>query len=105
MAQNAFAAFFMLVFASCGIALFLSLAQDWQRIVSALTDAPPAPRAAPAYRTSYRSPAEVPLVAQRLVLRSEDAELSRRPIPPRIRSHGDRRRAQLSFEFSRSLAA
>jgi hypothetical protein len=73
MAQNGFAIFFILVLASCVFGLVLSALQDWQRIVEAVTGKSGAGEEEPlVYRTIMRAPAELPIVAQRMVLHSEE---------------------------------
>ena len=73
MAQNGFAIFFILVLASCAFGLVLSALQDWQRIVEAVTGrSGSGEEELLVYRTIMRAPAELPIVAQRMVLHSEE---------------------------------
>lgn len=69
MAQNSFAIFFMLVLAGCALSLVLAVGDDWARIVSALIREPVAALPPPAYRLTHRAPADLPVVAQRLLPR------------------------------------
>ena len=102
MAQNGFAIFFILVLASCAFGLVVSALQDWQRIVEAVTGkSGSGEEELLVYRTTMRAPAELPIVAQRMVLHSED-EAPARKVAARRWSAGPQPRSarQLRFQFA-----
>ena len=75
MAVIGFAGFFILVTLGCAVALGLSLAEHWQRIVAAINGSEEAVEASRRFTATQCSPAELPSVAQRLVLHELDEEI------------------------------
>jgi hypothetical protein len=100
MAPVGFAGFFILVMIGCVVALGASLAENWQRILSAFEGEMEAAEAARSFTTSQCSPSELPLVAERMILadRGEQAML---PEEPHWSSDQlPRRGRQMAFKFA-----
>jgi hypothetical protein len=74
MVQNGYAIFFLLMLAAALASLVRSFGESWARIANALAPEEPCPVAA-VYSTRLVPAAEVPWVAQRLVLRELDEPL------------------------------
>jgi hypothetical protein len=70
-----FAGFFILVTLGCAVALGLSIAEHWQRIVAAIDGSEERVEAARRFTATQCSPAELPWVAQRMVLHELDEEI------------------------------
>jgi hypothetical protein len=75
MAIIGFAGFFILVALGCAVALGLSIAEHWQRIVAAMDGSEEAVESARRFTATQCSPAELPSVAQRMVLHELDEEI------------------------------
>jgi len=74
MVQNGYAIFFLLMLAAGLASIARSFRESWSRVSAALAPGEPL-RAAPVYTTRRLPAAEVPWVAQRLVLRDLDEPL------------------------------
>jgi hypothetical protein len=75
MAVIGFAGFFILVTLGCAVALGLSIAEHWQRIVAVVSGSGEAVESARRFTAKQCSPAELPSVAQRMVLHELDEEI------------------------------
>lgn len=106
MVQNGYAIFFLLLTAAALVSIVRSLHESWSRIADAL--GADQPGAAPAvYSTTCVPIAEVPWVAQRLVLRELDEALP--PARPLFaawtaRSPHPQSGAQMAFAFAAPAA-
>jgi hypothetical protein len=80
MVQNGFAMLFLLALAAGGFSLVRTVRESWRDIHGALVPRP-SPSAPVVYRTATCPAAEVPWVAQRLVLRELDEALPEAVLP------------------------
>jgi hypothetical protein len=97
-----FAGFFILVTLGCVVALGLAVAENWQRIVAAITGSDEAVVAARSFTTTQCSPVELPSVAQRMVLHELDEEFGEveEPAAIWIFERMPRRSNQMAFRFA-----
>jgi hypothetical protein len=102
MAVIGFAGFFILVTFGCAVALGLSLAEHWQRIVAAINGSGEAVEAARRFTATRCSPAELPTVAQRMVLHELDEAFEDAEEEPAAWSFHSipRRSNQMAFKFA-----
>lgn len=102
MAFVGFTGFFVLVTIGCLAMLGLSVAENWKAILSAINGREESDLAARRFTTSQCSPAELPAVAQRMVLHElrERAEWPQeeQPLWAFSRQHG--RGRQMAFNFA-----
>jgi hypothetical protein len=75
MAIIGFAGFFILVALGCAVALGLSIAEHWQRIIAAIDGSEERVEASRRFTATQCAPSELPWVAQRMVLHELDEEL------------------------------
>jgi hypothetical protein len=101
MALFGFAGFFILVTIGCVSALGLSIAENWQRILIAINGSEEAVAAARSFTTTQCSPAELPSVAQRMVLHDLCDEAIARDVPSSWSFEElPRRGRQIAFNFA-----
>jgi hypothetical protein len=98
-----FTGFFLLVMIGCAVTLGVSIAENWQRIFAAIDGAGEAGsvQTARCFTTTHCSPAELPAVAQRMVLHELDEQFEQAE-EPALWTFGRpaRRSNQMAFRFA-----